>query len=785
MNTGLLQKRGCYICTSLLEVGTSIKGIIDEHGTVFQPETLVPVFVCLQPTDSDTDAMEQFFARPRFKFNRAMILMNLPESRMYSAERMSLDRIMGVVWAEAQHNADILNEDQQNSRLMVTRMNGRDETELVTYNGTEYVVDLNEVIAKGYTMQDMLIYMFPSETVHMLEDRFKVPVSQTIESGTKPYNFNKNRELPEALTNEIEKIKNGEGSVTMDRLKDIIMNPVGGQSTESSLERLRNCGRESGNPEDESIGMSYIRLLQQYLGCPIYSLKVAMDLAAQKLANPHRRPVNPVTDQKIDFKLDSQHGMFSIMSKFTQVQQDYFIDAYDIWHNPNSSRASAYDKSNPLFLFPTEDHFCLSANMDSPMLKDFMILMKRHRHKLNWRQVCLGAMHMCEEEFHGYVQSLTYVPWNKMECGSNAYLMAVQPNTSVIGAEYDILRNPQKSFYYYDYETEMQLSVNPDYAKAENFPGKKVFFADGLIGKTLTDHDLESMAKCMNQAVNYRCPSAKLHTRYTAAQMYYTIKAVFIVEETKTADGILLEIVGLRQRAIRLNAPDKDATTEMRQNMFREIDEAMIDIRYDKAAKRSRVELILNKGLATSCFTRKFVDACISELSKCRTYGTWVYDFDYQVGMVQAMYDLIEKHPDEPCTLEEINRTNFGTKGVMAYDEYTKLDAEMMCMALPQDFHERELTAEEQLQLKAFSIRKEQLTLIISERCEIMKQAKAATEKAFADDCIIFETADYGIGRNGLIAKFREPKPVTTEQALAFVTQEPKGPGNEEERLAG
>ena len=85
MNKGVISKCDGFITTSLLEVGTSIKGIEDEDGTVLQPETMVPIFACMNPTDCDTDAMEQFFARLRFPFEEAMILMNTPEERKYSS----------------------------------------------------------------------------------------------------------------------------------------------------------------------------------------------------------------------------------------------------------------------------------------------------------------------------------------------------------------------------------------------------------------------------------------------------------------------------------------------------------------------------------------------------------------------------------------------------------------------------------------------------------------------------------------------------------------------------
>lgn len=65
----------CYIVTSVMEVGTSIRQIMDFDGQMHVPDNLVPVYVCRNPDDCDLDDMQQFFARPRFLHRNGVTYM--------------------------------------------------------------------------------------------------------------------------------------------------------------------------------------------------------------------------------------------------------------------------------------------------------------------------------------------------------------------------------------------------------------------------------------------------------------------------------------------------------------------------------------------------------------------------------------------------------------------------------------------------------------------------------------------------------------------------------------
>ena len=72
IESGTLPDVNVLLCTSILEVGTSIVGI-NKGGEIVQDAGLTPIFVCSR-ADTDIDKMLQFFARFRFPVNQAKVI---------------------------------------------------------------------------------------------------------------------------------------------------------------------------------------------------------------------------------------------------------------------------------------------------------------------------------------------------------------------------------------------------------------------------------------------------------------------------------------------------------------------------------------------------------------------------------------------------------------------------------------------------------------------------------------------------------------------------------------
>ena len=495
---------------------------------------------------------------------------------------------------------------------------------------------------------------------------------------------------------------------------------------------------DSENPEDAAIGMTLIRAAQPYFACGIYSAADCIDMAVQKVSRPHSKLVCPSTDKPVNVSLDKQHGLFEVLSHFTMVEQDRFLDAYNLYHTANSKAGAKYNHTDPLFMFKGETHYILANNMDSPMLADFVVLMGRYRNYSDWRRTCLGAMHMSEEDFHAYVQSVIFTRWNKLEYDTPEYIMAVQPGTSIIGTEYEILRFPWHAFHYFDEETARRIAEDPDYINSDEFPGEYYWFCDGLIGATLTPYDIRNIAKCICPEINKRNPAAHAHVVYKPEDVYYAIKSIYTVKEEMTDDGLQLTIVGLRQRAIKLCAPKTEEINSTRNDMFRQMDEIIIDGRICLDDKRKRIGSLLHDGMANGCFTRRFVDRFMDELNKLPAFCGRAYQFNYEPGMTLAFYALMESQPQLPCTLQEIAETEFGTKDIIVNPVALDLKEKITTFLRPAAYEGKMFTFDELEALNALSVQLESLALVLNARNELMLTVKRATEQCLDSEKISF-----------------------------------------------
>lgn len=83
-----------YLCTSMIEAGTNIKGIQTEEG-ILQPEDLIPIFVCKNRNEFDLDKIIQFLSRVRFDTEEAVILLGTPAKEpSQNAVRLQTEEIL-------------------------------------------------------------------------------------------------------------------------------------------------------------------------------------------------------------------------------------------------------------------------------------------------------------------------------------------------------------------------------------------------------------------------------------------------------------------------------------------------------------------------------------------------------------------------------------------------------------------------------------------------------------------------------------------------------------------
>lgn len=101
-NNDISKEVDCWIVTSMINVGTNIKGVIDLNGDIIEDHSVLPMYVCQDRKHMDTNMMEQFFARLRYKVPEYMVLLrqrndkkekvspykNLLEAQNYEKKRL-------------------------------------------------------------------------------------------------------------------------------------------------------------------------------------------------------------------------------------------------------------------------------------------------------------------------------------------------------------------------------------------------------------------------------------------------------------------------------------------------------------------------------------------------------------------------------------------------------------------------------------------------------------------------------------------------------------------------
>ena len=103
-----LPEADCYLVTSILDVGTSITGVIGQDGKVHEDASLAPVFLTRAPKDFDVDKITQFFSRIRYTVHRGVILMNMPENRYEVKQKPALEHELARICQEAASDAQAL-----------------------------------------------------------------------------------------------------------------------------------------------------------------------------------------------------------------------------------------------------------------------------------------------------------------------------------------------------------------------------------------------------------------------------------------------------------------------------------------------------------------------------------------------------------------------------------------------------------------------------------------------------------------------------------------------------
>lgn len=177
VESNILPDADCYLVTSVLEVGTSITGIL-RNGAVVKDKTLTPVCVVTKGTQFDLDELAQFFARPRYQIDNAYLLLNFTENNHKQAP--SFGAILSKMAADAGIRQVNLNQESCQitfNRSLIKSLKGEDERKNLKYdiNTRKWNVDLMQLRNAACKEYDKNLY-FCRETslVPALADMFQI-----------------------------------------------------------------------------------------------------------------------------------------------------------------------------------------------------------------------------------------------------------------------------------------------------------------------------------------------------------------------------------------------------------------------------------------------------------------------------------------------------------------------------------------------------------------------------------------------------------------------------------
>ena len=217
----VLPDADCYLVTSVLEVGTSITGIM-RNGKEVKDPSLTPVCVVSKSTQFDLDEVAQFLARPRFAIDRAYLLLNFtadPTNRNEGKDKgpRSLNSYIFQITSRANTRQYSLNHDfsgMEFNRSLVTSLKGEDERKDLCFDARtkQWALDKMAIQNEACRKYDMERYIRRGNVlISALGDLFQIEKDR-IHFESCPLGASREKvvlgALPESFTQDIQVLLN-------------------------------------------------------------------------------------------------------------------------------------------------------------------------------------------------------------------------------------------------------------------------------------------------------------------------------------------------------------------------------------------------------------------------------------------------------------------------------------------------------------------------------------------------------------------------------------------------
>ena len=575
------------LCTSILEVGTSIIGT-NKGGEIIQDADLTPIFVCNR-ADTDIDKMLQFFARFRFPINQAKVIcskcQNPTQDPVDLSEGADAIAVKNAVNLYIKRDSLATAFSKDIFRRFYKSWHGHIDGQGITADGK---IDMPLIWADAIQRYFGLVYRQEGAAEAILKTEFGVPVTVKGVDKAQKSKTSKSIKIPAEAKDAFRAL------VDSDSVFKVLASDDRDINADKAI-----AGFKAAYPD---YAKALIDAVRPYARCEAtMPLAIRRDLAIDAAIFTAQHPrtkyryidaeteredvINPATNldafyydltqypahvaEKI---LDAASSM-TTNPNFSEIDKTMYNA--DAWHIVWLNRAFVHEIGGEKY-----DDFLT-------MWRIFRTLDNKARFN-KFAQIAQKFVECDKEEARRARYAYTCVHLNRTE-KRGLYADVACPDASYVAAEHKILTHPER--YLYRAKQDEKGKIDSRYASKalwfedDNADGKP--YADryrkgAFIGKKLTAQDLKIIADGMGASITRMVGKAGIiGDRYSADDIYWMIQSAYTVSflngnEVAQAPADVAEMnkqgIKMKVRGLRINLPATWLTAIMPDTTESELD---------------------------------------------------------------------------------------------------------------------------------------------------------------------------------------------------------------------
>ena len=624
IENGVLPFADVYFVTSVIEVGTSIIGLRTTDGRVIQPESIVPIYTCVNKSDFDFDAFIQFKGRPRFDFEKSVFLASKPQKKDADGEKPDLEKIRRNTFYTTVERCWAFNQANPNRANFVDADGSKEKEFLRMDENGMYFPDFEEILVGSHNLFYNKLYHNPQYIVEIMKEKTGTPT--TDKDRKKAGSEMVPRVIDNPLSDEAketlrEAVHNGE-------FLDAVTCPLGFKNDNPYIEALRKA--------DPKI-MTVIRDLRTILIAGKYDVSKAAEIAIKRYESGEKKYIDE-GGQFINPEADLEYALYEQMAN----KEVYDImRAWNTWKDRHGKKAvDAFVELSDRNLFDGNTSIIFQILAESKKMELFIDSFDYVFGKKTWEGLCHFFATHSEQECVEYLLVIQYCFFNNIQYGTREWEINVVNRHTTVGTEYTLLRYPEKGLYLPNPKDKGTFMTTED----PEHPGEYIpllMFPKGLINRTVTSAAAREIAEAL-QANIYRL--TKKRKPYSPAKVFRMLKSMYRFQSAGTKDEDAIIIKGPRKHASSA-LPGADVTKEDAIRVCQEIAHAMFRPNITQADQRGIEGQI--RGIMRHHMRSEEVNARIDVLARK------VREWKLELGSAEAIGDALGQF-DKVINLHDI-----------------------------------------------------------------------------------------------------------------------------------